>query len=78
MMNPEYAKANALIGSPHLPRLHLAWGKGSPRMRLSSTQPMDIMYVESKARSERETIMLKAKLDPKLMRQRSVVRKEVR
>jgi hypothetical protein len=36
------------------------------------------MYVESRARSERETMMLKAKLDPKLTKQRQVARKEVR
>ena len=57
---------------PCFPRLHLAGGKGSPLIRLSSTQPIEIMYVLRSPSRETETTMLKAKVLPKLMKLRRI------
>ena len=45
----EYATAIALIGMPHLPRLHRAGGNGCPRIFLRITQAMAKMYELRKA-----------------------------
>jgi len=39
---------------------------------------MEIMYVERRARSVRETMMLNANVEPRFMRQRMPARMEVR
>ena len=39
---------------------------------------MEIMYVERRASRERETMMLKARVEPRLMRQRMADKTEVR
>ncbi|TGO78947.1 hypothetical protein BELL_0049g00120 [Botrytis elliptica] len=41
--NPQYAKANALIGNPNRPKLHRAGGRDSPWMRFKRTHPILII-----------------------------------
>ena len=78
MMKPAYRNAKALMGRAKRPRLQRARGSSSPLMRLSRTQPMDIMYVDMSARRDRETIMLKASVEPRLIRQRTALPTEER
>ena len=72
IITPEYTKPKVLTKIPYLPRLHLAGGNGSPLIRLSSTQPIEIIYVLRSPSKETETTMLKANVLPKLMKLRRI------
>ena len=75
--NPAKKNAKAFIGSPHLPKLHLACGRGSPRRRFKRTQPIESMYVDISASRESEMMMLNAKVLPRLIKHSTQVKKLV-
>lgn len=77
-MNKEYPTAKALTGKPKRPRLHLAGGSWRPWMRRRSTQPMESIYVDIRARSETEMMMLKAVSEPRVIRHSSSATREER
>ena len=69
-MKKEKRKQSAmtLIAMPHRPSEKRAGGSGSRRRRLANMQPMESMYELSSAVMVRETIALRATLEPRLIR----------
>ena len=73
----EYANPITLIGIPKRPKLHRALGKVSGcQSRRCKTQPTEIEYDNMSATVLRDAIALKAAVDPRLMRERSTVRRQ--
>ena len=65
-----YAKPTALIGTPHLPRDHLAGGNGSPKSRRQRTHPVLMAYVPPTAPFIKPMMLLKTSEPPKFRRAR--------
>lgn len=68
-----YKTAAMLTGMPNRPRLHLAGGRGSFRMRFSITQPRLMQYVAMRADALSDNIALNAAVEPMLMQAMTMV-----
>ena len=56
------------IGNPNFPRLNFEGSSGSLRNRLSTMQEIETMYDDSRAHNAREEMLLKATIEPMLIR----------
>lgn len=61
------AMATMLTGTPDFPRLNFEAGKGSPRSRLASTQPITTMYEVNRPVADTDKMILKAVVEPMIL-----------
>lgn len=74
---PRKHSAIALTNIPDRPRVKREGSKGSLRRRCAKIQDMQIMYEDTRPRSPREVITLKAIVEPMIISESSVVQSSV-